>query len=367
MSKKKFQYWLIQILLIVSIVYISTKITFLFQPIGIFITTLFFPILITGFLYFLLNPIVNLIQRFKVPRILAIIIIYVLFAGLMVVLGVNLVPTITKQFTALANDLPLYTNQAFQYFERFSQSAQFQVFMTEQQELIEEARLRLVGFANELPTIITGSFQNILSLVANIAIILVTVPLLLFYMFKDGHNFPIALSKFIPTEYRKEGLTILKETGSTLSSYIQGQFTVGLFVGVLSFIGYLIIDLPYALVLAITVSFTNIIPYVGPLIGGAPAVIVGLFDSPTKALLVLLVLFIAQQVEGNFLSPLILGKTLNTHPVTIIILLLAAGNIAGVLGMILAVPTYAVGKTIILNLIKFLRARKEAIQTENIT
>ncbi|WP_246941698.1 AI-2E family transporter [Bacillus pinisoli] len=361
MSKKSLQYWLIQILLIVLIVFVSTKISFLFQPISIFITTLFFPILITLFLYFLLNPVVNFIQRFKVPRIIAIVIIYVLFTLVFVLLIGNLVPTITKQFTALANDLPVYANQAFQYFEKFSQSAQFQNFMNEQQELLDSARQRLVTFANELPNLITGSFQDILSFVANIAVILVTVPLLLFYMFKDGHKFPHAVSKFLPLDYRKEALTILKETGSTLSTYIQGQVTVGLFVGILSFIGYIIIDLPYALVLAITVAITNIIPYVGPLIGGAPAVVVGLFDSPTKALLVLLILAIAQQVEGNILSPLILGKSLDTHPVTIIILLLAAGNIAGVLGMVLAVPTYAVIKTIVLNLIKFLRARKEAI------
>lgn len=360
MSKKSLQFWLIQILLIVSIVFVSTKISFLFHPLSIFITTLFFPILITLFLYFLLNPLVNYIQRFKVPRIVAILIIYLLIIGLLILAIGNLVPTIARQFTALANELPGYAYQTFQFFENLSRSPELISFMDEQAELLDTAQQKLVDFANNLPSIITGSFQNLLGLVANIAIILVTVPLLLFYMFKDGHKFPIAVSKFLPTEYRKEALTILKETGSTLAAYIQGQVTVGLFVGILSLIGYLIIDLRFALVLAITVSVTNIIPYVGPLIGGAPAVIVGFFDSPTKGLLVLVILVIAQQVEGNILSPLILGKSLDTHPATIILLLLAAGNLAGVLGMILAVPTYAVIKTIVINLIKFLQARKEA-------
>ncbi|RIW34631.1 AI-2E family transporter [Bacillus salacetis] len=360
MSKKNLQFWLIQILLIVLIVFVSTKISFLFHPITIFITTLFFPILITLFLYFLLNPVVNYLQRFKVPRIVAILIIYLLIIGLLVLAIGNIVPIITKQFTALANELPKYASETVRYFENLSQSAEFKEFMNEQQDLLDSAQERLVAFANDLPTLITGSFQNILGLVANIAIILVTVPLLLFYMFKDGHRFPVAVSKFLPAAYRKEAMTIMKETGTTLAAYIQGQVTVGLFVGILSLIGYLIIDLRFALVLAITVSVTNIIPYVGPLIGGAPAVIVGLFESPGKAALVLLILVIAQQVEGNILAPLILGKTLDTHPATIIILLLAAGNLAGVLGMILAVPTYAVIKTIIINLVKFLRAKKEA-------
>ena len=172
------------------------------------------------------------------------------------------------------------------------------------------------------------------------------------------------ISKFIPSSYRKEGLKTLKETGETLAIYINGQVTVALFVGTLAFIGYVIIDLPYALVKALIVAITNIIPYVGPFLGGAPAVLIALFDSPTKALLVVVVITIAQQLEGNVLSPLILGKKLDTHPATIIILLLVAGNLAGILGMILAIPTYAVSKTIILNFVNFLRLRKSTIEKE---
>jgi len=89
-------------------------------------------------------------------------------------------------------------------------------------------------------------------------------------------------------------------------------------------------------------------------------VIVGLFDSPSKALFVLIVIVIAQQLEGNLLSPLILGKTLDTHPATIIIILLVAGNLAGLVGMVLAVPTYAVAKTIILHTVHFLKLRRDA-------
>ncbi|MEW9051116.1 MAG: AI-2E family transporter [Neobacillus sp.] len=360
MSNSKFQFWLIQILLLLTIIFVSTKISFLFQPIGIFFTTIFFPILITGFLFFLLNPVVNFLQRQKVPRILAIIIIYVAFSGVLVLSIGNLVPAITKQFTALAQALPMYADKTMNFFEEFSQSSEFRWMMSEENDFMETGKQKLIEFANTLPDTITGSITNILGVVTNIAIILVTVPFLLFYMFKDGHKFPEAISKFLPSAYRQEGLSILKETGETLSAYIQGQVTVALAVGTLAFIGYLIIDLPFALVMALIVAFTNIIPYIGPILGGAPAVIVAFFDSPTKALLVVVVILIAQQIEGNILSPLILGKSLDTHPATIIIILLAAGNLAGVLGMVLAVPFYAVIKTIVLNLVKFLRARKNA-------
>ena len=114
-------------------------------------------------------------------------------------------------------------------------------------------------------------------------------------------GFPVMVGKFFPSTYRREALKTLKDTGETLAAYINGQVTVALFVGTLSFIGYVIIDLPYALVMALIVAVTNIIPYVGPFLGGAPAVVIALFDSPTKAILVVVVITIAQQLEGNVL------------------------------------------------------------------
>ena len=360
MSKSKIQFWLIQILLILTIIFVSTKISFMFQPIGVFFSTVFFPILITGFLYFLLNPLVDFLERKKLPRIAAILVIYIAFAGLLVLAIGNLVPTVSKQAADLANNLPVFTHKTTEFFNDVVKSSEFKNLMDEQSEIIDSVQQRLMEYANTLPNKLTIGLKGFFGVITNIAIILVTVPFLLFYMLKDGHKFPKAVANFIPAGYREEGLKILKETGETLSAYIQGQVMVALAVGTLAFIGFLIIDLRYALIMALIISFTNIIPYVGPIIGGAPAVLVAFFDSPTEALLVVIVILIAQQIEGNFLSPLILGKTLDTHPATIIIILLAAGNLAGVLGMVLAVPTYAVSKVIILNLVRFLKARKAA-------
>ncbi|WP_305473978.1 AI-2E family transporter [Bacillus sp. EB600] len=358
--KSKFQFWLVQILLILTIIFVSSKITFLFRPIGIFISTLFFPILIAGFLFFLFNPVVNFLHRKKVPRFIAILIIYVVIIGIVVLIIGNVVPSLSKQFAALAMALPGYANKTIDYFNNLAQTSEFKWIIKSQPNLFQSFEQKLNSFANTLPETITYSITNILGVIANIAVILATVPFLLFYMLKDGNKFQVSFLKFFPATLRDEGLTILKETGETLSTYIHGQIAVALSVGAMSLIGYLIIKLPFALVMALAVTFTYFIPYIGLIIGATPAVIVAFFDSPTKVLLVLIVLVISQQVESNVLSPLILGKSLDIHPVTIIIILLAAGNLAGVLGMVLAVPTYAVSKTIILNAIKFFKARKKA-------
>lgn len=355
----KFQNWLVQILLIITIIFVSSKITFLFRPIGIFISTLFFPILIAGFLFFLLNPVVNFLFRKKVPRVIAILIIYVVVIGIIVLIIGSLVPSLNKQFTALGMALPGYANQTINYFNHLSQSSEFKWVVNAQPNLFLSFEQKLISFTNTLPENITYSITNIVGVIANIAIILATVPFLLFYMLKDGHKFPAAISKFFPAAYRDDCLIILKETGETLSSYIHGQIAVAITVGTLTFIGYLIVKLPFALIMALAVTFTYFIPYIGLVIGAVPAVIIAFFDSPTEVLFVLIVLIISQQVEANLLSPLILGKSLDIHPVTIIIILLAAGNLAGFVGMILAVPTYAVCKTLVFNVIKFFIARKK--------
>ncbi|OIU68631.1 AI-2E family transporter [Rossellomorea aquimaris] len=358
MAKSKLYRWSIQILIILTIIYVATKVQFLFQPIGVLFSTIFFPIIIAGFLYFLLNPLVNLLEKLKLPRTVAILVLYALIIGVISLIIGNIAPIITKQVTGLINDMPDYVRQTRDYIIHLSESDQFKWMMNQDYVPLEDIEKRLGEYANTLPDNITAAITGFFGILTSIAITIVTVPFLLFFMFKDGHKLPHAIAKFMPDAYREEGLKTLHDTNDTLGAYIQGQLLVGLFVGTLTFIGYLIIGLPYALVMALIGAVTNIIPYLGPFLGAAPAVVIALFDSPTKAILVVVVILIAQQIEGNVLSPLILGKSLDTHPATIIILLLVAGNLAGILGMILAIPTYAVAKTIVVNTVKFIRMRR---------
>ncbi|WP_407408627.1 AI-2E family transporter [Peribacillus sp.] len=359
MFKAKLHFWTLELLLLSVLFYVGTKISFLFEPIVIFTSTLFFPILISGFLYFLFNPTVDLLVKRRVPRGLAILLLYVLFLGLVSLLVGLVGPSLSRQVTDLINNLPDYFNQSRTFIEDLSKSRWFMWTMEQDYVSLKEVGDSLQRYLTDLPGNITKSLSSVFSVVTNITLVVVTVPFILFYMLKDGDKLPSSIMKFVPVRYHKPALSVLKETGETLTTYIQGQMLVCLFVGIGTFVGYLIIDLPYAFLFALIGAVTNIIPYVGPFIGAAPAVIVALIHSPTQALLVIVVITIVQQLDGNVISPLVIGKKLNTHPLTIIILLLVAGNIAGIIGMILAVPTYSVIKTIVLNIVKFIRIRKE--------
>ncbi|MBS2970344.1 AI-2E family transporter [Metabacillus sp. KIGAM252] len=357
MLKSKVHFWTLEILLILLIIFVCTKVSFIFSPLVSFTTTLFFPMLIAGVLFFIFSPIVRFLEKNRVPRTLAILIIYLIFIGLIVMLGAIAGPLLSEQVTDLFNNFPNYVTELTQFIQSLSQSTWFKWIMTQDYVSIEKIEQSLTNFASQLPQNLTASITAVLGVVTNITLAIVTVPFILFFMLKDGHKFPVQAVRVLPNTYRHEGIKIFHDLYDTLAAYIQGQLLVSIFVGTGCFIGFSIIGLDYALILGIAVSVSNIIPYLGPFLGATPAVVIGLLDSPTKGLLAALVVLVVQQIDGNLLSPLIIGKRINTHPLTIILLMIGAGSFGGIIGMILAVPTYAVLKATILNLTRLIRLR----------
>lgn len=115
-------------------------------------------------------------------------------------------------------------------------------------------------------------------------------------------------------------------------------------VGTMLLIGYLIVGLDYALTLAIFALFMNVIPYLGPWLSAIPAVLIGFFQDPMTGVWTAVVMIVVQQIEGNLIEPNVMGKVLNVHPLTVVVIMIAAGATIGFIGFILAVPMYAVTK-----------------------
>ncbi|AVM07529.1 AI-2E family transporter [Bacillus velezensis] len=359
MLKSKVHFWTLQILLVLLIIYVSTKVSFIFQPFFGFITTLFFPILISGILFFIFNPIVRLLEK-KIPRTLAILLIYLVFIGLIAFMFTAIGPIVASQVTGLINNFPDYIHQIQGLTAQLSHSKWFTWMMTQDYVSIEKIQQSLTGFLQSLPQNITASLSAVFGVVTNITLVVITVPFILFYMLKDGRRFPLLAVKILPSSYRAEGRKIFNDLYVTLAAYFQGQLLICLFVGTACFIGYWIIGLQYALILGMVIAVTNIIPYLGPFLGAAPAVIIAFMDSPAKALFAVIVVVVVQQLDGNLLSPLVIGKRLNTHPLTIILLLIGAGSFGGILAMILAVPVYAVLKAFVLNIVRLIKLRQRS-------
>lgn len=355
--KSKTHFWTLQILLVLLIIYVSTKVSFLFEPIIVFASTLFTPILIAGILYFIFNPIVRFLEK-KLPRTLSILLIYLVFVAFIGFVLSAVGPVFTKQVTDLFNSIPSYVKQIQIFIKQMSNSQWFTWMMNQDFVSVAKIESSIGEYLTSLPENITGSLSSVFGVVTNIALTAVTVPFILFYMLKDGHRFPNLAVKILPEKYKNEGLKIFKDLYETLAAYIQGQLIVCLFVGTACFIGFWIAGVKYALILGLIIAVTNIIPYVGPFLGATPAVIIAFLDSPTKAFIALIIVVAVQQTDGNLLSPLIIGRRLNTHPLTIILLLIGAGSFGGILGMILAVPAYALLKAFTLNIVRLVRLRQ---------
>lgn len=342
-------------IVILLIVFLGTKVSFIFRPIVIFFQTLFFPFLLAGVLYYLFRPIVMWLHRFKIPKQLSIILIYLLFAGVVVLLGFLIGPTLAEQVEKLIENFPDIWRLAETRFLELSKNP----WVTQNinwDELSNYIVEYLRNSYQQIGTNIAGFF----GLLTNIVIVFVTVPFILYYMLSEGHKAPAYFLKFLPErDQREQGSKILNDLDHALSSYIKGQVLVSIFVGVLVYIGYLIIGIEYPLILALVSMFTNIIPFIGPLIGTIPALIVAFISEPFMAVKVLIVALIAQQLEGNVVSPLVMGKNLNIHPLTIILILLVAGSLGGFLGLLLAVPVYAVAKVVVSHIYRFMQLRRK--------
>ena len=223
-----------------------------------------------------------------------------------------------------------------------------------------EIKAKAIDYLENLSESLLNNVMDILTMLMNITIVLIVVPFVLFFLLKDDEKFVPHLIKYLPEEHKLEGKKLLKDVDQTLSAFIVGQALVAAVVGILMYVGYLIIGLDYALSLAIFAMFLIIVPFLGPIIGIIPALFVALMSGDLwMAVKVVLVLLVVQQIEGNLITPNIMGNRLNIHPLTIILLLMIAGALYGFIGILIAIPTYAVVKTLVHNFRLFIRLRKK--------
>jgi len=202
------------------------------------------------------------------------------------------------------------------------------------------------------------AFVNNIGAMLNVVFVAFIIPFLAFYILKDFDAFERAVIAYVPRAHRQSTVRLFKDIDEALGNYIRGQFIVCVLVGLLAYLGYWAIGLPYPLLLAGIVGITNVIPYLGPFIGAAPALIVASTVSVKMMLLVAAVNMACQIIEGNIISPQVVGRTLHMHPLTIIFVLLVGGQLAGLVGMILAVPIFAAVKVVLQHLFAYWIRRK---------
>jgi len=178
--------------------------------------------------------------------------------------------------------------------------------------------------------------------VFNFGIILFAVLFVAAYLLVDVRKVKAAYLKAAPKRYRQDARDLWEAFGVSLSRYLGGLLFVAVVQGVLAGVALWILGVPFALLLGVWVSITAIIPYLGAFLGGIPAVVLAFFQSPTTGVLAVVAYVLIQQLEGNFLTPRIQGQVLHVHPILVLLAVIGGGQLAGLAGVIFAVPTLAV-------------------------
>ncbi|MDN4067983.1 AI-2E family transporter [Paenibacillus vini] len=353
----RFVVFLLILALIGLNILIFDKVSFVFKPITVLLKTVLFPILLTGAIYYLLNPLVDWLERKGIPRVYTIVALYLLIVGIITIVIISVVPIVQRQITELIDNFPKYSYEVQLQFESVIGSN----FFHQVQESTGFNPTKLgETISEQATTILDNAWSGIggfLGALKDIILAVVTVPFILFYLLKDGKKLPGFILRYVPVRFRSQTNRVMSEMNGQISSYIRGQIIVSFCIGILLYIGFLIIGMDYSLVLAIIASFTSIVPYLGPAIAITPALIIAIVTSPFMLLKLIIVWTVVQLIEGKFISPQIMGKSLRIHPITIIFVILTAGNLFGVLGIILAVPGYAVLKVVITHLFKWFEMR----------
>ena len=347
---KKLFSFLILLLLLLAVIYLLIKVSPVLGTFLFFIKNLLLPFFIALIISYLLHPIVTILHERGVPRAIAVLLIYIIFFGTLTIILSKTIPLLIGQIKDFMDHFPVILQKVEGWLDIIRHDPTYPLPDTVQDGIdsfFENWESKLAKGVVD----VTGWISSTIGIIFTLFL----VPFVSFYILKDYKLIEKTVITFVPKKQRKEMIRLLRDIDEALGNYIRGQLLVCTFVGILAYIGYLLIGLPYALLLASIVGLTNIIPYLGPFIGAAPAVIVGLSISWKLGLSVFVVNLIIQMLEGNVISPQIVGRSLHIHPLFIILSLLIGGQVAGIVGMILAVPFFAILKVIVQHVALYFR------------
>jgi predicted PurR-regulated permease PerM len=303
------------------------------------------PLLIAIAVVYLLNPLVSALERRGVPRAAGAGIVYVLFLCIVALVISLLVPVVTRQVGQVIDHFPDYLADAqatiSRLAARFGQEPDFRLDAEQVREWLSAGENR-----QAVTRYLTG-LRSVTNSVISGLIIIVLGPVMAFYLLVDLPRLRRGAMALVPPGRREEIKGLMDRIGTAVGGFFRGQLLVALFVGVASSIGLWAIGLPYWLLVGMVAGIFNLVPLVGPFIGGGLAVIIAFVSGePLKAVWAALVLLAVQQIDNHLISPNVMGRTVQLHPVVVMLALLVGASFAGLFGMLVVVPLVAMAKII---------------------
>lgn len=278
-----------------------------------------------------LGPVVDRLQNYKIPRPIGVLVVYLFFVALVVLLFALIIPPLITQIKELANDLPYYSQKILPIYN---------TIQDETTTLGKVLNQPIHSLSDNLNNVANSIFQVGGSLFNGIGAI-ITVIVLTFYLLLEEKGIKIFAESLIPKNKKESFIILIDKISVKWGGWLRGQFLLMLIIGIANYIGLLVFDVPFALALAMIAGFMEIVPYLGPILGAAPAILIALVISPWTAVFVAIWYIVVQQLENHILVPKIMQKSVGLSPITTIIALLIGAKLMGIIGMVLAVPIAA--------------------------
>lgn len=304
------------------------------------------PLFIGLLIAWLFDPAVRFFKRKGCKRGLGTALVYFIFLGIISIILGMIVPMLSEQINDFAKTIPQifdsikgWINQVFDNLEMIEGFDAISV----KNEIFTNIENFGTNLTKSLPTMLVNILTSLFSGLGNILIGLIIG----FYLLISFDNID-DLFEFLPKKIQKDTKNLIDEVNTSFRRFVQGAIVDSTLIFIVSSIALAFVGLKAPLLFGIFCGLTNVIPYAGPYIGGAPAVIVGFSQSPTTGILTLVVIAVIQFIEGNFFQPLIMAKTTKLHPVTIMLGLLLFGHYLGIVGMIISTPIIAACKAVFL-------------------
>jgi predicted PurR-regulated permease PerM len=325
------------------------------------IRVIFPPLVLALLIIYLLNPIVTRLQQRGVRRSIGAVLTYIVVLGGLTLAGFLLVPFVSRQVSNFSESAPQLRQGLVDTINDFAAEVEDRFGLaidTEQvscllgpegtsvagdfstaecDEVTREFRERLSHQAGRITEIGFSVLEGLL--------VFILAPLLALYILIDLPHLQRDALNLVPESHREEFADLGSKIGRAVGGFFRGQLFVALMVGVMSSLGFWLIGLPFWLVIGAIAGFTNLIPLVGPFIGGGLGLIVGIVtEGAALGLAAALVALVVQQIDNHVISPNVMKRTVQLHPATVMLSLLAGGTLAGFWGVLLGVPTVAVVK-----------------------
>jgi predicted PurR-regulated permease PerM len=281
-----------------------------------------------------LEPLARRLQRFRIPRAISVLAVYILFLVLLVAIGTALVPPLVTEIQALASELP-------QVYMRLEGLLGGLGGILGTPELIASIQRGLSSLGNLLASTSGGFFATTKSVFGGVfSAMLVFV--ISFYLVLSRNGLVAFVRSIVPMEHQPYVLSLVERAQEKIGRWALGQIVLGVIVGTVTFLGLWALGVPYALALALLAGFLELIPVLGPIIAAIPAVLIGFTQAPLTGVLVLILAIVIQQLENHVLVPTIMRRAIGLNPLATIVAVLIGAKLAGFLGILLAVPVATV-------------------------